>query len=136
GLTGRHAPRLDPTALEGLRADVHLVGWLLALEARAGDAIVEVLGPGRAAIVPGAGGPAALELDQGLRARDFLVSRRDGSRTPVERFAAVRPAAAVDLRAAGQPVAARGDLLVAADAADPLPVLEAYDHLLSGWWCS
>ena len=69
GLTGRHAPRLDPTALEGLRADVHLVGWLLALEAHAGDAIVEVLGPGRAAIVPGAGGPAALELDRVAGAR-------------------------------------------------------------------
>ena len=136
GLTGRHAPRLDPAALEGLRADVHLVGWLLALEARAGDAIVEVLGPGRAAIVPGAGGPAALELDHGLRARDFLVSRRDGSRTPVERFAAVRPAAAVDLRSVGQPAGARRDLLVAADAADALPGLEAYDHLLSGWWRS
>ena len=48
----------------------------------------------------------------------------------------MRPAAAVDLRAAGQPVAARGELLVTADAADPVPVLEAYDHLLSGWWRS
>ena len=108
GLTGRHAPRLDRRPRSsGLRADVHLVGWLLALEARAGDAIVEVLGPGRAAIVPGAGGPAALELDHGLRPRDFLVSRRDGSRTPVERFAAVRPDAVVDLRSAGQPAGAR-----------------------------
>jgi len=135
-LTGRHAPALEPAALAGLRADVHLVGWLLALEARAGDAVVEVLGPGRAAIVPGAGDPAALELGHGLRARDFLVSRSDGSRAPVERFAAVRPAAAVDLRAPGDHAGPRCDLLVATDAVDPLPALEAYDHLLSGWWRS
>jgi hypothetical protein len=71
-----------------------------------------------------------------VRARDFLVSRRDGPRAPVERFAAVRPAAAVDLRAPGDHAAPRGDLLVAADAVDPVAVLEAYDHLLSGWWRS
>ena len=36
-LTGRHAPALgDRPRSTGLRADVHLVGWLLALEARAG----------------------------------------------------------------------------------------------------
>ena len=136
GLTGRHAPALDPAALDGLCTDVHLVGWLLALEARAGDAVLEVLGPGRAAIVPRAGDPAALELGDGLRARDFLVSRRDGSRAPVERFAAVRPAAAVALRAAGECAGPHRDLLIAADAAEPLPVLEAYDHLLCGWWRS
>jgi hypothetical protein len=111
-----------------------VVGWLLALEARAGDAVVEVLGPGRAAIVPGAGDPAALELGDGLRARDFLVTRRDGTRAPVERFAALRPAAAVALRLAGEHAGAFSDLLIAVDAAEPPSVLEAYDHLLSGWW--
>jgi protein involved in plasmid replication-relaxation len=135
-LTGRRAPTLEPAALEGLRADVHLVGWLLALEARAGDAVVEVLGPGRAAIVPRAGDPAALELGHAVRPRDFLVSRRDGPRAPVERFAAVRPAAAVDLRAPGDHTARRNDLLIATDPVDPVAVLEAYDHLLSGWWRS
>ena len=136
GLTGRRAPALDPAALDGLNADVHLVGWLLALEARAGDAVLEVLGPGRAAIVPGAGDPGALDLGDGRRARDFLVSRRDGTRAQVERFAAVRPAAVVALRAAGPHAGARIDLLIAVDAAEPLALLEAYDHLLSGWWRS
>ena len=66
GLTGRHAPRLDPTALEGLRADVHLVGWLLALEARAGDAIVEVLGPGSRGDRPGSGRPGCPRAGSGI----------------------------------------------------------------------
>jgi hypothetical protein len=135
GVTGRRAPELHEAALGTLRADVHLVGWLLALEAHAGAALVEVLGPGRAAIVPGVRDPASLELG-GRRARDFLVSARDGSRAPVERFVAVRPGAVADLRATGKGAGHRRDLLIVADAGDPLAVLEACDHLLSGWWRS
>jgi hypothetical protein len=115
---------------------VHLVGWLLALEARAGGALVEVLGPGRAAIVPGAREPSGLDLGAGLRARDFLASGRDGSRAPAERFAAVRPSAVASLRTAGGPIERPGDLLVVADAGDSPAWLEGYDHLLGGWWRS
>jgi hypothetical protein len=136
GLQARRAPELREDALDGLRSDVHLVGWLLALEARAGGALVEVLGPGRAAIVPGAREPSGLELGAGLRARDFLASARDGSRAPAERFAAVRPSAVASLRPAGGPIERLGDLLVVADAGDSPAWLEAYDHLLGGWWRS
>jgi Replication-relaxation len=137
GLTGRRAPDLSEAALEGLRADVHIVGWLLALEARAGEGLVEVLGPGRAAIAPGTRAPAALAPGDRLAPRDFLVSRRDGSRAPVERFAAVRPDAVVNLRARGEGPGERGgDVLVVAEAGQPPAQLEAYDHLMSGWWRS
>ena len=136
GVSGRRAPELRESALGSLRADVHLVGWLLALEARAGDATAEVLGPRRAGIAPGVREPAALDLGDRLRARDFLVSRRDGSRVPVERFGVVRPDAALSLRIPGERSEHGGDLLVVADAGDPIALLEAYDHLLSGWWRS
>lgn len=136
GLQARRAPELREDALDGLRSDVHLVGWLLALEARAGGALVEVLGPGRAAIVPGAREPSGLDLGAGLRARDFLASGRDGSRAPAERFAAVRPSAVASLRTAGGPIERPGDLLVVADAGDSPAWLEGYDHLLGGWWRS
>ena len=130
-ITSRSAPELSEQALEGLRGDLHLVGWLLALEACAGDALVEVLGPGRAAIVPGVREAAALELGGALRARDFLAGGPDGTRAPVERFAAVRPSAVASLRRSDQrPI----DLLVVADAGERAASLEAYDHLLAGWW--
>ena len=135
GLEGRRAPELRADALPGLRADVHMVGWLLALEARAGDSLVEVLGPGRAAIVPGQRERSGLDVGTTLRARDFLATARDGSRAPAERFAAVRPSAVASLRGAAAP-AERHDLLVVADAGDPPAWLEAYDHLLAGWWRS
>jgi hypothetical protein len=135
GLEGRRAPELRADALPGLRADVHMVGWLLALEARAGDSLVEVLGPGRAAIVPGQRERSGLDVGTTLRARDFLATARDGSRAPAERFAAVRPSAVASLRGAAAP-AERHDLLVVADAGNPPAWLEAYDHLLAGWWRS
>ena len=133
---GRRAPELREDALDGLRADVHLVGWLLALEVRTGDALVEVLGPGRAAIAPGVRGPSDLELDSRLRPRDFRTGAPDGSPAPVERFAAVHPSAVVSLRVVGGPGELRRDLLVVADAVEAPAPLEAYDHLLSGWWRS
>jgi hypothetical protein len=137
GLAARRAPELGEDALDGLRADVHTVGWLLALEALAGEALVEVLGPGRAAIAPGVREPAALALSGGLRARDFLATARDGSRAPAERFDGVRPRAVASLSSAGEAgAAAARDLLLVADGGGRLAWLEAYDHLLSGWWRS
>jgi hypothetical protein len=136
GPRGRAAVHLGDHALPGLRNDLHLVGWLLALEALLGGALGEVLGPGRAAIAPGGGrplGPAELVLEDGLRARDFLLSAPDGSRRPVERFAAVHPDAVVALASDDAP-APRRDLLVVRERHERMGWLERYDHLLSGWW--
>jgi protein involved in plasmid replication-relaxation len=133
-VTGRSAPELCEAALEHLRADVHVVGWLLALEAAAGDAVIEVLGPGRAAIVPGVREPKGLEPGAQLRIRDLLHSAPDGSRTPVERFVPLRPSAAVSLRSVD--MRPGGDLLIVADSGGSSALLETCDHLLSGWWRS
>jgi hypothetical protein len=135
GIGAREAPELSERALADLRGNVHLTGWLLALEQLAGAAIVEILGPGRAAIVPGVREPAALELEGALRARDFLLTAAGGERGAVERFAAVRPDAVVSLQSSA---GATGDLVVVADPGVVVvqALLEAYDHLLSGWWRS
>ncbi len=130
GLGGRRAPELREEALGALRADVHTVGWLLALEARAGEGLTEVLGPGRAAIAPGVSGPGQLELGAGMRARTFERLRADGQRIAVERFAGVRPNAVASLGGPGAP----RDLLLVADGGAGPAWLEAYDHLLGGWW--
>jgi len=114
GLAGRQAVELREDALDALRTDVHVVGWLLALEASAGGELVEVLGPGRAAIAPGVPGPGQLEFGAGMRPRAFERSRADGQRTAVERFAGVRPNAVASL--AGE---ARRDLLLVADGGGP-----------------
>jgi len=128
-ITVRRPPALGEAELPALRADVHLAGWLLAFERHAAGGVTEILGPGRAAIVPARREAAALELERGLRARDFLLTRRDGQRAEVERFAPLRPNAVVS---------AGADLLVVLD---PGPtgapaLIEAYDHLVSGWWRS
>ncbi|MGD0198810.1 MAG: replication-relaxation family protein [Solirubrobacteraceae bacterium] len=119
GLRGRVAPTLDAASLDSLRAAIHTTGWLLALEALAGAALREVLGPGRATIAPHTT-PAELDLGDGVRARDF------GN----EAFVAVRPAAVAEL------VSVRGvtrDLLVTWET--EVDVAQ-YDRLVSGWWRS
>lgn len=131
GITGRQAPQLTHDAFAGLRSDLHVVGWLLALEQRCSGAIVEVLGPGRAAISPQGPEPSALTLGDDLYAREFLSTRPDGSRAPVARFAAVRPSAVITTRTSS---GGCRDLLVVVEEPEPTQSVEAYDHLLSGWW--
>jgi hypothetical protein len=132
-IPGRRAPDLIEAEMPGLRCDVHVVGWLLALEAAAGAAVVEILGPGRAGLAPKGAGPATLDLEGGLIGRDFLVTLGNGRRVEVERFAPVRPAAVVSLRDGD---GRARDLLVVLDPGDRgvTAILEAYDHLLAGWW--
>ena len=132
-IPGRRAPELVEAEMPGLRSDVHVVGWLLALEGVAGDAVIEVLGPGRAGLAPKGAGPASLDLEAGLIARDFLVTLRDGKRVEVERFAPVRPSAVASLR---NGESGTRDLLVVFDPGGraAAATLEAYDHLLAGWW--
>ena len=110
--SGRSAPSLDDAGVPSLRRDVHVTGWLLALERAAGGAVCEVLGPGRAAIAPLAA--AGLEFEPGIHPRGFAD------------LAPVRPAAAVELSS--------GDLLIAWDGGGELDWLRSYDGLLSGWW--
>ncbi len=134
GVAGRRPPVLSDAALDGLRADIHAVGWLLALEARAGGALVSLLGPGRARLAPGAG-PARLDLGPGVHARDFLTGDAVGGRRPVDRFLPLTPAAVAELRIVGP--ASTADLLLfhaPVDSGQALALLERCDHLIAGWW--
>jgi hypothetical protein len=136
GVSGRRPPVLSDAALDGLRADIHAVGWLLALEARAGGALVSLLGPGRARLAPGAG-PAALDLGPGVHARDFLTGDPDGARRPVDRFLPLTPAAVAELRVVENGGASTADLLLfhaPADSGQAVALLERCDHLIAGWW--
>jgi hypothetical protein len=136
-LSGRTAPVLADDTLDALRRDVHTVGWLLALEARAGQALVRLLGPGRARLVPGAGGPADLDLGPGLHPRDFLSGDPGRPRRPVDRFRPLTPAAVAELRLQPQAPDAATDLVLFQEPAGPteaLALLERCDHLIAGWW--
>ncbi len=139
-LPARRAPVLSDETLGALLADIHTVGWLLALEAWAGAAVVSVLGPGRARLAPGGGGgtavgPVSLDLGPGLHPRDFLTGAPGPERRrPVERFLPLTAAAVAELRV--RP-AARTDVLVFLEPATPaesVTVLERCDHLIAGWW--
>ncbi len=148
--------------LRQARRDVHVAGWVLALEQVVNAAPLRLRGAresvlhvplrltpeGRTAL-----GPLDLSLPGGRAPHEFLSTDQTGARVPVERFETVRPDATIelpdDLRKhtgveAGLPApAGEGktgrtiDLLVAFD--DRLPTgraagkLERYDHLLAGW---
>jgi hypothetical protein len=138
-LAGRQAPVLEQKNLDSLRGDLHTVGWLLALEALAPGSVLSVLGPGRTRVAPPPGaGIAALVLEPGLRARDFLCGAADGGeRRQVANFAGVTPAAAVELRLGCPGTRTTADLLVfhaPPDATRAVGLLERCDHLLAGWW--
>jgi hypothetical protein len=137
------------------RHDVHVSGWVLALERALGSEPLQLRGPAESVISPpsrsggggaslrsGSGasvalGPGDLRLPGGRVAHDFLRTNATGERVEVERFETVRPDASIEL--SGR-VAARSvtDVLVELD--DRLPSgraaskLERYDHLLAGWW--
>jgi hypothetical protein len=132
--------RLIGAALGAIRERVHLVGWLLALEARLGGSLLAVRGPRRLRLAPPshAGrpiGPADLRLSAGRTPRDFLRRQRNAPTTPPDAFAAVTPLAAAELRTGD---GRRAELLVdaAAGGSDEAltAALERYDHMLAGWW--
>jgi hypothetical protein len=132
--------RPSAAALGAIRERLHLVGWLLALEARLGGSLLALRGPRRLRLAPPshAGrqiGPGDLSLPAGRTARDFLRRHPDAPPTPPEAFAPVTPLAAAELQAGD---GRRAELLVdmaAADAGQGLTAaLERYDHMLAGWW--
>ncbi|MGI8559253.1 MAG: replication-relaxation family protein [Solirubrobacteraceae bacterium] len=128
GIRGRMAADPRSRALDELRLDVHVVGWLLALERAAAGALLSVLGPGRPRLAPfGVSSLAELSLGERLRPRDFV----DEHGNSVERFGPVAPLAAAEVRLVG---GATTDLLLVSEPAATERVLRTYDHLLSGWW--
>jgi hypothetical protein len=124
--------------LRQARHDVHVAGWVLALEHTVDGAPLTLRGARESVLSPSlrstsdgrrALGPADLTLPGGRAPHEFLRTDPTGERVPVERFETVRPDVTIELPSV--------DLLVELD--DRLPTgraagkLERYDHLLAGW---
>ena len=144
---GASAPSSLPVAgdrrLRQARHEVHVTGWVLALERTLDAGALRLRGSGESVLTPplrstSAGrmaiGPGELRLPGGRVPHDFLRTDVTGVRTEIECFETVRPDASIELPDAG------GCLLIERD--DRLPTrshppvaakLERYDHLLAGW---
>ncbi len=163
GLADAVAARASATAaspesgrLRNARHDVHVTGWVLALERLATSARPALRGAAESVLSPpmrstpegrAALAPADLQLPGGRAAHDFLRTAATGESVEVERFETVRPDAVVEVAgSSGEPCSADGepagrttatDLIIELD--DRLPVgraagkLERYDHFLTGW---
>lgn len=132
------APVEGDRLLRQARHDVHVAGWVLALEHAVDGAPLTLRGASESVLSPPsrstadgrrALGPADLTLPGGRSPHEFLRTAPTGERVPVERFETVRPDVTIELPSV--------DLLVELD--DRLPTgraagkLERYDHLLAGW---
>ena len=131
--------------LRQARHDVHVTGWVLALERTLGTTRLRLRGPVEAALSPSlqatpagrlAIGPRELRLPGGRVPHDFLRTDSSGARIEVERFETVRPDASIvvpepqaDLPAI-ELLVERDDRVSVGSAAAKL---ERYDHLLAGW---
>ncbi len=100
-----HLPESE-TRLRQARHDVHVAGWVLALEQAAGDAHLTLHGPGESVLCPPlrsipngrvALGPGDLRLPGGRTAHDFLRTGATGERVEVECFETVRPDAVLEV---------------------------------------
>ena len=140
----------DEQLLRQARHDIHVSGWVLALERALGGPPFLIKGPRESMLSPPARtngstrvtfGPEDLRLSGGRMAHDFWRITGDQKRVPVERFETVRPDAAIEVplsgNEGGERQTGRTDVLVEFD--DRLPVgakaakLARYDHLLTGW---
>jgi hypothetical protein len=137
------APVEGDRLLRQVRHDVHVTGWVLALEHALDGAPLTLRGAGESVLSPPSRstpegratfGPADLTLPGGRSPHEFLRTDPTGVRVPVERFETVRPDVTIEL---GGRVGTVTDLLVELD--DRFPTgraagkLERYDHLLAGW---
>jgi hypothetical protein len=134
-----HAPVLprsgeDHRRVAQVRHELHVGGWVLALERALGHGPVLLRGADASQVSPWDGerllGLREIRLPGGRTPHDFWRTLPSGERVEVERFETVRPDATVELPDGT-------DVLVEYD--DRLPVgqrarkLERYDHLIAGW---
>ena len=146
----RDAPAPPPNGrdvnLGQARHEVHVIGWVLALQRCAGQASTSTRGPWESVLSPtrrvdgrsAAIGVSDLRLPGGRVPHDFLRTGAGGERHEIEHFETVRPDATVELReTAGDGRIETSDLLVEFDDRSPVGAaaakLERYDHLVSGW---
>jgi hypothetical protein len=140
----------DEQLLRQARHDIHVSGWVLALERATGGPPYPIRGPHESVLSPPmrstpggrvAFGPEDLRLPGGRAPHDFWRTGKDAQRTPVARFETVRPDATIEVPIPGSEStegrAVRTDVIVELD--DRLPTgakaskLERYDHLITGW---
>jgi hypothetical protein len=136
--------------LRQARHDVHVTGWVLALERALGGSLLKLRGPAESVLSPPlrsspggrvAIGPRDLRLPGGRAPHDFLRTDAGGARVEVERFETVRPDAVIEVprSAVAEGAAAGGAVCLLVERDDRLPAgpgaakLERYDHLLAGW---
>jgi hypothetical protein len=149
---GAGAALMHPRSVAQLRHDLHVAGWVLALESALNAGRLELMGAAQSVVSPPtrvtpAGprsiGPGQLTLAGGRTAHDFHRTATDGRAVDVEHFQTVRPDAAVvlngrNLAAWGLAAGAPGfEVLVERDdraaGGRGTAKLERYDHLLAGW---
>jgi hypothetical protein len=139
----------DQQLLDQARHDIHVTGWVLALERTLGGPPFPIRGAGESVLSPPmrstqsgrmALGPMDLRLAHGRTPHDFWRTDSDGERVELKHFETVRPDATIEIPLPSGNGAARGartDVIVELD--DRLPVghraakLERYDHLICGW---
>jgi hypothetical protein len=106
GPTSPAAPVEGDRVLRGARHDVHVAGWVLALEHAVDGAPLGLRGTGESVLSPPlrstpdgrrALGPADLSLPGGRSPHEFLRTDSAGARVPVERFETVRPDLTIEL---------------------------------------
>jgi hypothetical protein len=144
--------------LREARRDVHVAGWVLALERVTSPPRCTLRGPEESVLSPPMRstadgrtrfGPGDLRLPGGRTPHDFLRTDASGEAVEVEHFDTVRPNAIVELSSARRQQMARQDagtgaafvpsIDVFVEFDDRLPSgpaaakLERYDHFLSGW---
>jgi Replication-relaxation len=134
--------------LDQARHDIHVTGWVLALERTLGGPPFPLRGPAESVLSPSmratqsgrvALGPGDLRLAGGRTPHDFWRTDSDGQRVEVRQFETVRPDAMIEIPVTSKdrPRGARTDVIVELD--DRLPIgrraakLERYDHLVCGW---
>ncbi len=141
------APVSDDPAGRLPRHDVHVSGWLIAAERALGVRFTNVRGPQSAYVLPPQRrvrnewvtlGPDDLQPagDAGVFLHSFRTRTATGANHPVERFFAVKPDAAVEVRLPRRD-ARRRELLVEVDLTERpsknVSKWERYDHFLTGW---
>ncbi|HWX87504.1 MAG TPA: replication-relaxation family protein [Solirubrobacteraceae bacterium] len=136
------SPPNPPTGdrlLHQARHDVHVTGWVLALQAALPTHRFELTGPHESAISPPSrsrdGDRAMLSLADlclpgGRTPHDFLHTVEPGARVEVDRFQSIRPGATLRSKDGPELLVERDDRLPEGPGAAKL---ERYDHFLAGW---
>jgi hypothetical protein len=141
------APATTDPIMRHARHDVHVVAWMLALQALLGDHVRQVRGPRSGYLAPPWRtvqgerhdyGPDDLRLPGGRTPHGFLRSDQGRrARVPVTRFEALEPDATVELRIQSGRQLFHTDLFVEMDRtfkpSKNISKFERYDHLITGW---